>query len=81
MSKHRVNCPGCGSYALHHTGALGTHGYVFRCSMCLNAFTERDLLEHMRERPGIDRDAPAFRCLDRPKPKARSLAARIVFDG
>lgn len=71
--KYHVNCPNCGSYALRAAGD------EFRCSTCAHWFSETKLLRYMREKPYIDRDAPAFRQLDRVKPKAVSEAARTIF--
>jgi hypothetical protein len=46
---------------------------------CWGIFREDDLLAHMRKKPWLDSHAPAFRKLDKPKPKSKSAAALMIF--
>ena len=80
--RYRVNCPHCGSYGLElvqRDDSWLSYETHMRCLNCRNGFTEAQVLKHMREKPYIDRNAPAFRKLDRVKPKAVSEAARTIF--
>lgn len=75
--KHAVNCPVCGHLRMRLV-QMSVSGPSMECLACGLIFSERDMLKHMRTKPYLNPNAPAFRVLDI-KPKPRSQAARTVF--